>query len=115
MFRQTPKTQELPLIKLKNGSTELDGVVFTVMDNLKSLFHSNPILFYEFVMKCRDSNHTMFGKSNDALKLLGLIEGNNSVHDSVRNIVLSAVEGEGLGMRLGSPVCADAPSQSLRP
>lgn len=112
MFR--PASQQEPkAITLKNGSQEADVLVAGIMLSLKSLMKENPIALYELVMKCRNPNHQMFGNTKDVCEELALVE-RNSVHDSIRNVVLSAVEGDGLSMKLGSPVAA-APSQPPRP
>lgn len=59
---------------------------------------------YELVMKCRDKNHQLFGNTGERLKKLRLIEEDGSIHGSIRNIVLSSAEGEGLEMTFKSPV-----------
>ena len=57
-------------------------------------------------MLCRDSEHKLFGITGHGLVKLGLIiktpEGYN-VHDSIRNIVLSAIEGDGANMTIIDP------------
>jgi len=55
-------------------------------------------------MKCRDETHKLFGNTGEVLKKLGLVQDDDGVHTSIRNVVLSAVEGEGLGLILDSPV-----------
>jgi hypothetical protein len=89
---------------LKNGAEESLPLVNVMMMSLRSLMQENPIAFYELVMKCRDHNHKFFGNVGDVLKRLSLVETSGSIHDSIRNIVLSAAEGDGLDMSLGSPV-----------
>jgi hypothetical protein len=89
---------------LKNGIEEAKPLVQVTMMSLRSLLQDKPIVFYELVMKCRDGNHQFFGRSEDDLKALSLVQSDGSVHDSIRNIVLSAATGEGLEMVLGSPV-----------
>ena len=64
-----------------------------------------PIILYELMMKCRDSKHQFFGRSDAELRKLSLIGvSDDSIHDSIRNIVLSATSGEGTDMTLGSPI-----------
>ena len=91
------------LIKLKNGSEEEKALVVVVMVSLQGLLDKNPILFYELVMKCRDSKHELFGDSGKDLQDLALLQQDGNVHSSVRNIVLSAAQGEDLDLTLISP------------
>ncbi len=51
-----------------------------------------------------DPNHKFFGNTKDRLEALALVDANGGIHDSIRNIVLSAIEGEDLEMRLTNPV-----------
>lgn len=90
-------------VVLKNGSKEVKALVVVVMMSLEELIGKDPITFYELVMFCRDQSHKFFGSTQGALERLGFLQ-NGTVHDSVRNIVLSAVEGDGLEMRLRNPV-----------
>lgn len=89
-------------VKLKNGSVEAKFVAVATMISLDSLLQDNPIAFYELVTKCRDPKHVMFGKSKSVCENLALMNG-DIVHGSIKNIVLSAVEGDGLDMYLTSP------------
>lgn len=88
-------------VKLRNGAEEVKPAVQAVMMSLRSL---DPIAQYELVMKARDRDHELFGHSGEKLKALKLIEPNGRMHDTVRNVVLSAAEGDGLNMTIGSPV-----------
>jgi|688.fasta_scaffold817402_3 hypothetical protein len=90
-------------VTLKNGAEEALPLVTVTMMSLRTLMEQNPIVFYELVTKCRDSNHRFFGNTGDSLKQLGLVQAGEHIHDSVRNIVLSAVKGDGFDMSLGSP------------
>jgi phosphomannomutase len=65
---------------------------------------TNPIAFYELVMKARDPNHRFFGDTKEVLQRLEFVQPNGNLYDSIRNVVVSAVEGEGLGMGLASPI-----------
>jgi len=121
-------------LKLKNGTEEALPLVRITMLSLSALIEKNPIAFYELVMKCRNQNHKFFGNTADELVKLSLVtesgrltsqevisigkrldlkDGDSipeniqyHVHDSIRNIVLSAVEGEGLSMKLTNPIAA---------
>ena len=89
-------------LKLKNGSEETTDIVTTLMMALRHLLDKKPIPFYELVMCCRDRSHQPVGNTGDVLSDFGL--WNDGVHESVRNVVLSAVEGDGWEIRLTSPI-----------
>jgi hypothetical protein len=97
---ENPKT-----VWLKNSTQEAEGLVKVVMLQLRKLFEGNPIIFYELVTKCRDSSHEFFGETGKELMYMQLVQHDgNSIHSSIRNVVLSAVTGEELEMRLGNPL-----------
>lgn len=106
MFSKKPEEpKQISTVKLKNGTEVIEPVLITTMINLDALMKKNPIAFYELVQKCRNPQHKMFGNTEQVAESLALIE-RGSIHDSVRNIVLSAVEGDGLKMSLSSPVAS---------
>ncbi|MDP3730644.1 MAG: hypothetical protein Q8R14_03860 [Candidatus Omnitrophota bacterium] len=106
------KMPELEMITLKNGATEIEVAVRVVMMSLDLLIQQKPIVFYELVMKARDPNHKFFGRSEEDLMALSLVERDGELYDITRNIVLSAVEGEDLNMRLVSPIAESRLSAS---
>lgn len=83
---------------LKNGAEEVKALVMVTMMSLR---HLEPI---ELVQKCKDDTHIFWGDTEEKLKSLALLECSGRPHDSIRNIVLSALAGEGLDMRLVSPI-----------
>lgn len=93
----------MDVTKLKNGREEATVLVTVTMATLKHLMKTKPIVLFEFVSKCRDSAHELFGCSGADLKALSLIDEGGTPHNSVKNIVLSAIEGEGLEMTIGDP------------
>ncbi len=90
-------------IILKNGATEAMGLVTATMLALTDLMKTKPMMFYEFVEKCKDPTHKIWGDFGIDLRRMSLLEQNFQPHGSVRNIVLSAVEGEGLDMTIVNP------------
>ena len=94
------------IVRLRNGAQEAEPLVRTTMMILDNLLETKPIVAYELVMKCRDKNHKLFGQSGADLQNLSLVDANGGVHDSVRNIILSAAEGDGLNMQFVSPIAA---------
>lgn len=89
-------------IKLKNGSEEVEALVATTMMALRGLFDEKPMVVYELAMLARDRNHKPFGGMTADIETVGLVQ-EGQMHGSIRNIVLSAVEGEGLEITLGDP------------
>jgi len=86
---------------LKNGAVEAKALVEITMLSLMKL---GPIELYELVQICRRSDHPPWGDTIDTLKSWQLVGQDGVVHDSIKNIVLSAAEGDGLDLRLGSPI-----------
>jgi hypothetical protein len=91
-------------VKLKNGSEEVEALVKVTMISLGGLFEEKPLVFYDLVMYCRDNSYEWFGHNQSICKELSLLLPDGSVHDSIKNIVLSAAVGSDLDMRLVSPV-----------
>ena len=95
------------LIKLKNGSEEVKAAVSTIMISLKALWDQEPVAVIELAEVCRDPDHEIFGGlTGQCRKVLvgaALLHKDGSVHATVRHVVLSAVEGEGIDTQLGDP------------
>jgi hypothetical protein len=71
---------------------------------LRNLLTQHPIAFYELVQVCKNPNHKLFGKTGEILGRFAIVQPDGGVHDSIRNIVLSAVEGEDYSIQLTNPV-----------
>lgn len=92
-------------VTLKNGSKEASAAVAATMMSLNALVRDAPIVFYEMVQLCRDPGHEVWSSSIlQDLMALSLVGSDGRVHSTVRNVVLSAVSGDGLNMRLAVPV-----------
>jgi hypothetical protein len=91
-------------VMLRNGIEEPEVLVKVTMMSMHDLMETNPIAVYELVSLCRDRSHPLFGNTGEVLKARALIIDSRTVHDSIRNIVVSAAEGDGLDMSLRSPV-----------
>jgi hypothetical protein len=100
-------SKDLALVELKNKTTVPKSLVIVTMMSLKALLQKNPIAFYELVQKCRNSKHEMFGNTLEVATKLGLIIHDGRIHEYTKNIILSAVSGDGLDMSLGSPISED--------
>ncbi len=96
-------------VKLRNGAEEFGPLVPVVERRLQSLMNSDPLAFYDLTMRCRQGRaYTMFPVIESRLIESDLLQANGMPHDSIRNIVLSAVEGDDLEMRLVSPLAASS-------
>ncbi|HEY9295309.1 MAG TPA: hypothetical protein VIQ31_02845 [Phormidium sp.] len=93
-------------VMLKNGVEVKRILALATLMSLKELITHNPITFYELVRKCRDSSYQI--TTNVAIKRLGelgMLENGELTDESLKNIVISAVEGEDLSqMALVDPV-----------
>lgn len=98
-------------VKLRNGGEEADVLVAATMASVRGLLRSNPVAFYELVMKARDARHRFWSDSiRRDLADLGLVDSEGRVHRSVANVVVSAVTGDGLAMTLGDPRAPGGPT-----
>ena len=91
-------------VTLKNGAELLRSQVAAIMSSLRDLEGEKPMALYELVTKCHNPEHQPFGNTGEVLRNYGLIESDGSLHVAIRDIVLSAVEGEGFEAKLGSPL-----------
>lgn len=96
------------MTKLKNGAKEASPLVAVTMTSITHLWESGlpgVLTLSDFVQICRnDPKYRKFGRNEDDLKQLNLLRLDGSVHESIRNIVLSAFSGEGLNLELRSPI-----------
>jgi hypothetical protein len=90
-------------VQLAHGEEVVVLVKVTLL-SLDHLIKDNPIGFYELVMKCRDPQHSIWGDQQGKLQELSLVQPDGRVHQSIRNVVLSSVQGDGLEMVLTSPL-----------
>ncbi len=99
-------------VKLRNGSSEVTALVVAATLSLRRLAVGGiPGLtqLYDLREMCRDRSYGVKVSSTnwEDLKQLSLVAGEKDdpqIHDSLRNIVLSSIGGEGLDMRLVDPV-----------
>ena len=88
-------------VKLKNGSEVVEGVLNATMLSLDDLLKEDQLAYYELVQKCKNPHHKMFGNTEKIVGRFGLIVA-GSIHDTTRNIVISATQDDGLSLE--SPV-----------
>ena len=94
------------LVKLKNDAVEPDVLVAAIRVALEEILEKHPIAFYELVRVCRNPAHAPFGNAGDILKKFDLMEEGGTIHNSIRNVVLSAVAGDEFHLQLDSPYAA---------
>ena len=91
-------------VTLKNGSDESQAVVMISLIALDMLMNRQFAAFSNLVMKCRGQKRNFTDENRKTLMEYGLISDDGSIKPFVRNIVLSAVTGEGFDLILGSPI-----------
>lgn len=92
------------VVKLRNGSEEFGPAVYTTVLVLKKLSQNAPAYLFELVCKCRDQDYQFSGDAETRLKALAIVESDGSITNTVKNVVLSAVEGDGFKMKFVNPV-----------
>ena len=91
-------------LRLKNGSQELDITIAATITSLKGLLADQPIAFCDLVMKARDDTYEPFGNAGDILKRSSLLKQAGTMRQDIRNIVLSAVDGDEGEMHIVDPI-----------
>jgi len=91
-------------VRLKNGSVERTSFVSATFISLKKLMRGMDSIkvLYDLVELCRN-NTPVVPATEKFLKDRSLLDSSGNLHSSVKNVVLSAVEGEGLGIKLVNP------------
>src|SRR5260221_610179 len=85
-----------PMVTLKNGSEAVKPVVEVTMLSLIFLIKSGRMVeVYELVKKAKNPQYVMFAMARKILSELELIDSDGSIPSSVRDIILSAVRGDG--------------------
>jgi len=97
------------VVHLKCGADESLVVVNELMGALQDLLNTNPFAFYDLVMACREPDRSLSRGIADLLISMKLVEDVDTnlvprIHDTIRGVVLSGVEGELSQMRLVDPV-----------
>jgi hypothetical protein len=93
---------------LRTGAEVPDGITRAVLLSLKRLMTKNPVALFELAELARDPSHRLAGGAGTVLRDLSLADEGGNLHDSVRAVVLAAVDGEGTGMYLRSPYAEGA-------
>lgn len=97
-----------PFVRLKNGAKVPETMVnLTTLTLRQFLNKAGPVALYELNEKCKNPEHQMYGSTGIYAQEWKLMEGDR-VPDMTRDIILSAIKGEGLVLSVTNPV-APAP------
>lgn len=99
----------MEMLVLKNGSSEPKVSVVSIMMSVKGLWEqgiSGMCHVVELVERCHDPHARIDSSSEKALKVLALLQPNGHPSGTIKNVVLSAANGKGFEMKLGSPIKA---------
>ncbi|HJY98896.1 MAG TPA: hypothetical protein VJ227_04230 [Patescibacteria group bacterium] len=97
----------LNTVCLRNGAEEAEVAVKVIMISLNGLLRrgiAGVTQFYDLTMICRDPSYRIGEYNLKALQELHLLENDGRPHDTIKNVVLSAVTGDGFQMGLRSPL-----------
>ena len=97
-------------LTLRNGSTAPAPIVHTTMMALRGMMSDllGVTALYDLHQICLGGNYKPSTRQLEYLKSRALLQPNGRPYDSIRNVVLSAIDGEGLDMTIVNPV---VPSQ----
>jgi hypothetical protein len=107
MELQTSLIEESPIVTLKNGTQYARRTMNTVMHHIRQMQTEIPngaLLLNDLVTKCRDADYEYYPGCQWKLSELDLLDSDGQVKPSVRDIVLSAVIGEGMDIGFASPI-----------
>lgn len=98
-------------VVLKNGAEEAESLVNIVMNSLKNLLNegiSGVCASYDLAEACKNPHYKIDNGTAKKLEGLGLLniqkDGSLKIHESVKNIINSAREGDGLDMSFNNPI-----------
>ena len=86
-------------VLLSNGAKEALGCIRATLLSLKSL-KNDPITFYDAVTLARDPSYQIFQKPKEKMQDYGMINSSGKMHDSIRNIINCAVQGDDFEMEI---------------
>lgn len=94
----------MKVVTLKNGTEEAEPLVASTMLILNGLIDKSPLVFYDLVMLCRNKDYKCFGNAEYELIDMALLQPDGRPHQSISNIVKSAVVGDSLDISLVNPL-----------
>lgn len=95
------------MVALRNGTEESKALTAGIILASRALLSEEcktPMAFWDLVRMAQDKDYRPMKVNAAALRERNLLESDNSLHGSIKNIVLSSVEGEGLAMIYVNPV-----------
>lgn len=109
MELQSSLTEETPVVVLKTGNKASRFLVKEVMAMIKQIqedTQNGAILLNDLVMKCQDEEHRFFDGCQWKLSTLGFLDTDGLVKPSMKEIILSALVGEGNELGFISPIAS---------
>ena len=102
----TLNTVTLHTVTLHTGRQVAKPLIAVVQAHLIDLIERKPlpIVFIDTVMRARDPNHKLMPRVQTDLIELALLEPDGKMPDSICDIVVACVEGDGLGMCMRDPL-----------
>lgn len=97
----------MEMLRLNNDSSEPKISVATTMMSIRSLWDqgiTGICAVSDLYERCRDPNHQIANGELKTLQGLALIQPDGRIHDTIKNVVLSAITGESSDIALGSPI-----------
>jgi len=101
-------------VKLRNGTEEAKALVQVVFMHINHLWEQGlggVLTVYDLREVCRGNAAVVSDTNMATLKRLELVGEDGRVHQSIRNIVESALKGEGIETELVSPIVKEGPSE----
>lgn len=97
----------MEMTALKNGTTAPQSAVVSTIMSLNMLWKEGLMgmcAVIELVERCKNPQHSIDSVSEQTLRKLALIQSDGGIHEIIKNVALSAAEGEGHHMVLTSPI-----------
>jgi hypothetical protein len=97
----------MEMLLLNNGSTEPKPTVIATMMSLNGLWDKGipgMCTVSDLYERCCNPKHPIADREFTVLKNLALIQPDGRIHDSIKNIVLSAITGQSINIKMGSPI-----------
>lgn len=107
----------MQMLALNNGSTEPQPAVVATFMSLSGLWKEGiggMCAVIDLVDRCKNPQHRIDQRSERKLKELALIEPDGRIHQTVKNVALSAARGNGPDMTLVSPIKASDADLELK-
>lgn len=92
------------IVSLRNGGEVARVVVATTLITLRKFEADHPSTLRSLALLAANPGHDVPAEDLDRLVAYGMADSTPALHESVRDIVVSAVEIDGADVRLVSPV-----------